>query len=346
MPQVTSDIPRLIQAGLKVILLDEMESRPRQYDQVCTDMPSNTETQSYAWLGAIPMLREFKSERVVKSMPQFGFDIKDKTWEATIGVNRRAIENDQFGAIKGQVGRLAEAIIDGINRLAFTMLREANTATYGRSWDNYDKNGDLISGSTIYFADTDHVYPAPAEYTTSQANKGASALSGANLQTARIAMMTWKADNYQYNANAITNPEFKNEANYYACAPNLLIVPPKLGQTAWELVNSAFSTEATYTQKANYFASLGLSVLESEYWVADDAGNTQNWMLCNTKRRINPLILQRFVPAGTSGQLFEVTALEAQSESGFMRDEYLYGVRGRFNIGYGDWRQVYENIVA
>jgi len=38
---------------------------------------------------------------------------------------------------------------------------------------------------------------------------------------------------------------------------------------------------------------------------------------------------------------FEFEALEQNSETGFMRDVYHYGVRARYNAGYGDWRAAF-----
>jgi phage major head subunit gpT-like protein len=35
---------------------------------------------------------------------------------------------------------------------------------------------------------------------------------------------------------------------------------------------------------------------------------------------------------------FEFEALERNSENGFLRDQYLYGIRARYNAGFGDWR--------
>ena len=37
-------------------------------------------------------------------------------------------------------------------------------------------------------------------------------------------------------------------------------------------------------------------------------------------------------------------ALEANSDTGFTRDEYVYGVKNRFNMGLGDWRLAYANV--
>jgi phage major head subunit gpT-like protein len=42
----------------------------------------------------------------------------------------------------------------------------------------------------------------------------------------------------------------------------------------------------------------------------------------------------------------EFAALEGESESGFMRDQYFYGVRARYNVGYGLWQSAFGSQVA
>ena len=65
--------------------------------------------------------------------------------------------------------------------------------------------------------------------------------------------------------------------------------------------------------------------------------DTDSWHLLATKRVTRPLIYQNRMPT-------DFVALEGNSEAGFMRDEYLYGVKNRFEIGYGDWRLAYANV--
>jgi phage major head subunit gpT-like protein len=339
MATVTSDIPRLIEAGLKATFYEEVDTGRKDYERLCTRVDTTQETQDYGWVAGLPTMREFTDERVPKGLMQYGTKITDKTWEATIGVSRRAIENDQYGQIMIKVRELAREALDFVNRRALIALRESNSATgaasYGRSWDNYDKDGTQNS-ATIYFADTDHSYPKPAKYTTSQANKAANALSGANLGLAINAMLTWKPENFVA-ADANTH-------RYVARNPDLLIVPPKLQWTARELLNNAQKPDATYNTGNVYQGIVDLMVAPE--WAADVANNTQNWGLACTTGVTKPLILQVFTPATSGGSIFEFSSLEGNSEAGFMRDMYYYGVRSRFEIGYGDWRNWYLNVVA
>ncbi len=61
--------------------------------------------------------------------------------------------------------------------------------------------------------------------------------------------------------------------------------------------------------------------------------------MLSTKGVVKPVILQSRTP-------IEFAALEADSESGFMRDEYVYGVRARYNAGYGLWQMAYGSQVS
>lgn len=61
------------------------------------------------------------------------------------------------------------------------------------------------------------------------------------------------------------------------------------------------------------------------------AGNP--WYLLNTDRAIKPFIWQVRSP-------YEIKSISSENEySVFMREEYLYGIRARANMGYGFWQQ-------
>ena len=67
--------------------------------------------------------------------------------------------------------------------------------------------------------------------------------------------------------------------------------------------------------------------------------DTNNWYLLATKRKLKPIVFQQRVPV-------KFDSLEGASETGFMRDKYVYGVRARYNVGYGLWQNAYGAIVT
>ncbi|WP_241985478.1 Mu-like prophage major head subunit gpT family protein [Cryobacterium sp. TMT1-21] len=72
-------------------------------------MPVNSKnlSEQYAWLGSIPGLREFKSERIPGTLSKFNYEITNKKWESTLDVDRDAIEDDRTGQIMMAVNALA-----------------------------------------------------------------------------------------------------------------------------------------------------------------------------------------------------------------------------------------------
>lgn len=67
------------------------------WDKVATKITSSTASNTYAWLGDFPKMREWVGDRVLKDMKASGYQIPNRLFEATIGVQRTQIEDDQFG---------------------------------------------------------------------------------------------------------------------------------------------------------------------------------------------------------------------------------------------------------
>ncbi len=117
--------------------------------------------------------------------------------------------------------------------------------------------------------------------------------------------------------------------------PDTLLVGPELMWSAMELVQSPVVVkDSAATNYLNVFQGK-LKVLVSPFLTGDDAAK---WFVMDTRRPVRPIILQQ-----RSDVPVEFTALEAGSgsEAAFMRDQYLYGVRGRYNVGYGLWQLAY-----
>jgi phage major head subunit gpT-like protein len=121
--------------------------------------------------------------------------------------------------------------------------------------------------------------------------------------------------------------------------PDVLVVPPDLQWTAMELLNSTYYPDmiaaGTGSQKlaANQLKGR-LEIVVSPYLT-----DTNDWFLLATKWIVKPIIFQSRVPV-------EFAALEGTSEAGFMRDQYVYGVRARYNAGFGLWQTAFGSQVA
>jgi len=172
-------------------------------------------------------------------------------------------------------------------------------------------NGDSSAYGLCYdgneYFDTAH--KEGTYYTTNQSNLGTDVLSQTSLSAARTKMMGFRDD----------------RGNKLRIVPDTLIVPPELEDTAIQL-----------TMSATVDASGNINVNKGRYkiLVTPFFPDTDSWILARTSRTMRPLIYQNREDA-----VFQ--ALEGESETGFMRDEWMYGVKTRFAFGYGDWRNAY-----
>jgi len=94
------------------------------WKQIAMQINSKNASEKYAFLGAVPGLREFKSERIPGSLSGFSYEITNKKWESTIDVDRDLIEDDRTGEIMMAIAGLAPKAATHYTRLicsAFTL---------------------------------------------------------------------------------------------------------------------------------------------------------------------------------------------------------------------------------
>lgn len=308
MPLTKGDIPDLLLPGLKT----EFEAAYRSQvddsiaDQIATVVSTTLPVQKYAWLGSTPPMREFLDERRPSGMSEYVVTIEDKTYESTIAVDRKAIEDDQLDLIRLRIRDLASRVSQHRHQIVVQSLLAGGTGI------GYD-------GSTFFNA----THPGYAG--TTYANTTSSALSASTLATAISTMMQLPDDT----------------GTPLGVVPDTLVVGPQLMWDAIELVESPTvvykGTGSTGTSPTDYVNAFQgrLRLIVSPYITGAQA---QAWFLLDTKRPIKGVILQQRADVPV-----EFTALESTSgsEAAFMRDRYHYGVRARYNVGYGLWQAAY-----
>lgn len=301
MPLTRSDVPNLLEDGLKAVFFEALDATIGDYERIATIVPSESDEENYPWLGAVPAVREFVDERMPLGLLEHNYTIRNKTWESSVAIERAAIEDDKYGQIRLRIQSLAREARRHMDELVFTLLKNGFSSTC------YDGQ---------YFFDTDH---ASGESGT-QSNKGTSALEASSLQAAITAMMKFKDD----------------RGRALGVTPDLLVVPPDLQWAAMELLESTY-----WPEEGSSTAKLSSNVLKGklDLLVSPYLTDPNDWFVLCTRGVVKPVILQSRTPV-------EFAALEADSESGFMRDQYVYGVRARYNAGYGLWHMAYGSQVS
>lgn len=83
--------------GVKATFQRGFELADPKWGQIAMEVPSNTEKEDYPWLGVAQRMREWVDERHIQSMGTHQFQIVNRDWELTHGLERNKIADDTFG---------------------------------------------------------------------------------------------------------------------------------------------------------------------------------------------------------------------------------------------------------
>ena len=250
-----SEISPLLQAGLRADFNRAYSAAMSElvYGRIATVVSTDRSVQRYGWLGEVPTMREFIDERQPAGLRVHEYSIEDSVWESSIAVDRRAIEDDQLGAIRLRVQGLGREAAQHKDRTVMGLITSGFT--------------DLCyDGSALFSAD--HSEGSSG----TQSNIGSAALAGEALQAAIAAMMSIKND----------------RGTPMGVRPDVLLVGPQLMFAARELLQSTVVVEKGDTLRTPYANVLkGLMDLV----VSPDITDT-SWYLLDTSRPMRGVILQ------------------------------------------------------
>lgn len=143
---ITQELLKNLTTAYKASFTSGLQRAPGMYKTFCTVVPSTTAENIYAWLKMLPRMREWIGARQVKNLEANGYRLANKPYEATIGVPKTSIEDDQFGVFAPFYEMMGEAAGAQPDELAFATLLA------GFSTNCFDGQ---------FFFDTDH--PVKAE---------------------------------------------------------------------------------------------------------------------------------------------------------------------------------------
>lgn len=100
---------RGIYLGFNTLFNRAFEEEKPLYTEIATVTPSTTDSETYAWLGDIPGMREWIGDREIQNITASDYTIKNKDFELTVGVDRNAIEDDKIGLYNPSVQMLGQS---------------------------------------------------------------------------------------------------------------------------------------------------------------------------------------------------------------------------------------------
>lgn len=303
MPFVSSDLAAALTTNFRTLWADQFlaaQNKPflQGIRSLAMEVPSTTLIENYSWMGTVPTMREWVDERVLASLPASTYSITNRHYEATLEVDKDAIQDDRLGIYRPRIAQLAQEAARYPVQLISDVLIAGNTAT-GLAYDGQQ------------FFDTDHVTPGAA-YTTAQSNK----LTGtgttlaqitADFEAARAAMMAFKDD----------------QGRLMGIMPTHVVIPPGLLGVFRQFLNAGLINNG----QTNIWTGV-VDIIEDPYLT-----DANDWYLVALDQPVKPLILQtRQAPE------FAALDDPNTSETTFMRNRLLYGVDARWGSGYGLWQ--------
>ena len=289
----------LLTKGLRSEFFRRLDETTTRFQDLSTRIESNSDSETYKWLGSVPQMREWGTGRVARGLRTESYSVENLKYEATVEVDRDEIADDKTGQIRIRVGELAERAATHKDYLISQLLINGGTAGFnsydGVSFfnDSHESGESGTQDNDLTSDVVDHNDPTSAEFKTA-------------LKAALGVMVAFKDD--------------QGDPMSFSATGLVCVVPTTMYLTALEAVSATVISSTSNVLE-------GAARIIGFPWLTD----ASTWYLLKTDGVIRPFIFQDREPV-------EFTALTEDSDEGFRREKFLYGVRARYRMTYGYWQ--------
>ncbi|UVK45363.1 Mu-like prophage major head subunit gpT family protein [Mesorhizobium sp. AR07] len=146
-----------LRVGFKTTFQASLGAAASQQARVAMKVTSTAKSEKYGWLANIPGIREWIGDRLVQNLGEYDYEIKNRPFEQTIGVDRDDIDDDTLGTY----GPLFQMMGDNVGLFPDTLvwpLLKAGFSTNcfdGQFFFDTDHPVIQADGSTATVANTD-----------------------------------------------------------------------------------------------------------------------------------------------------------------------------------------------
>lgn len=288
------------------------------HEVIATRVDSDSEIETYAWLGNVPQLAPWRGVRSVAALPEQSYTIRNKKFSANIGFDLDTVRREKLG----QISQRTQDV--GTRARAFPIRLVVEALVTGASKNCYDGQ---------YFFDTDHVDPGAKNQTAQSNIVTQTAAAGTNPTAAEMELAVDSALSklrsfvddqgepwgFDEDLHFLVPPAFQKAAN--------LVLGDGNGLTAADVsgASGAFrGAGAIHVLPAIPAAQtrLGLTT-DNKMWVVNTAGAVKPFIY-QVEKDITPVIL------------------DASSEFAKLTNKVLFGVDTNMGAGYGLWQYAVE----
>jgi len=301
MAVVTSDYLAGVLTNFRALFAESFEAARNlsPWREIAMEIPSTTLTETHTWLGTTPTMKDVsKGDLILEGLPRFDFSIENKVWKAGIEVERAVFEDDKVGLLLPRLRQLGEEAARHPGQLILNL-----PVTNPNAFD-----------AVAFFADT-RMIGLSANVDNILAGTGTTvAQFQTDLGSARAQMRKFQDD----------------QGRPMNLVGNIIMVPAELEQVAYQALNA---NQGSITQPAipatedGAIRSAGYVVIVNPFLT-----DVNDWYLLHAAGSIRPFIYQTRVAPALEGVTNPTT------ESGVIRDRFIYSVRARYEVGVGDPR--------
>lgn len=288
----------LLDPGLRKIFMDEYMLPDSMVDQLY-GMEKSSKSVEYDYaIGGVGDLEEFNGTIPYTDFEgQYRVSYTHREWVQGMKVERKLVDDDLYSVINKRPMALA---------LSAKRTREKHAASVFNSAFN---TSVFAGGDGLSLCSSAHTWNGTA---TTQSNSATSALSATSLAAARLAMRDFTDD----------------KDNLLTARGTVLLVPPELEQTAYEITQSD-KKPGTANNDVNFIKSLSYKVVVWDYLT-----DTNNWFLIDEK------YAKMFL------KWFDRMPVEFNKDKDF--DTYIskWSVYNRYSYGFSSWTWVYGANVS
>lgn len=108
--------------GFQTIYGEHLLQGETHWDKIAMTIPSTGRSETYAWLGDFPQLREWIGPRHVNSLSAHGFTIENRKFESTIALKRDDLADDRLGVFRPIIAEMGVQARNHPEHLIFELL--------------------------------------------------------------------------------------------------------------------------------------------------------------------------------------------------------------------------------
>lgn len=287
------------------------------FPKVALEIPSDRETEELAWLGQVPVMRQWIGGRKEETLNKYSLTITNVLYEATLPISVPDLRRDKTSQIRQRVADLAVRTATHWNSIGGTLITNGEAGTSSLAYDGQ------------FFFDTDH-----NESGTNQTNDlTATEVPSANVATTST-LTTTEAANIitETIAYMMTLTDDKGEPINQG-ATNVLIICTKQGHYNGLKQATTLSNLGTGSGNNNPVLAWGNFNIEIQFVPQRvTAADKLYFFFGNPAMGSTPLI--RTSEVGVQTQL-----IGAGSEEEFKFNRHLFGVTATRGVAYGMWQK-------